>query len=243
MLTLPALVATFVAGLASFFAPCTVPLLPAYLATVGGVVTGDANALTAAPAARLRLVTGSVLYVLGFATVFVLLGVGAGGIGHAVRLVARPLEVAGGIALVLFGLLILDVVHVPLLARVRTLQLPARLARRGVASAYLVGIVFGIGWTPCVGPLLGTALVFAGTSAHVLSGAVLLGVYALGLGIPFIAVALAVSSMPSLPARASTLSRPFTIAGGVVTLGLGILLATGWYTHLTSWLAQLSTPS
>ena len=239
MLTVPALVATFVAGLASFFAPCTVPLLPAYLATVGGVATEDA----AAPTVRGRLVTGSVLYVLGFTTVFVLLGIGAGGVGHAVRLAARPLEIAGGVILVLFGLLILDVIHVSALARTRALALPSRVAGRGVGSAYLVGIVFGIGWTPCVGPLLGTALVFAGTSAHVVTGAVLLAVYALGLGIPFIAVALAVSSMPSLPTRARALSRPFTIAGGVVTITLGIMLATGWYAYLTSYLAQLSTPS
>ena len=242
MLTLPALVATFVAGLASFFAPCTVPLLPAYLATVGGVATGEVAA-HGSPDVRLRLVAGSVLYVLGFTTVFVLLGIGAGGIGHAVRLASRPLEIAGGVVLVLFGLLILDVVHIPVLARVRSARLPSRFAGRGVVSAYLVGVVFGIGWTPCVGPLLGSALVFAGTSAHVATGAVLLAVYALGLGIPFIAVALAVSSMPSLPARARALSRPFTVAGGAVTIALGVLLATGWYAYVTSYLAQLSTPS
>ncbi|MHB8718565.1 MAG: cytochrome c biogenesis CcdA family protein [Candidatus Dormibacteria bacterium] len=243
MLTAASLVATFVAGLASFFAPCTVPLLPAYLATVSGVTSAGTSASGRGIDVRARLVLGSVLYVLGFATVFVLLGIGAGGIGHSVRVVARPLEVAGGVVLVLFGLLVLDVIHVPVLARVRALRLPTHLGGRGVTSAYLVGVVFGIGWTPCVGPLLGTALVFAGTSAHVLTGAVLLGVYAVGLGLPFIAVALFVSSMPSLPARARALSRPFTIAAGAVTIGLGVLLATGWYAHLTSYLAQLSTPS
>lgn len=243
MLTAASLVATFVAGLASFFAPCTVPLLPAYLATVSGVTTTDTPAAGRGGDVRARLVLGSVLYVLGFTTVFVLLGIGAGGIGHTVRLVARPLEIAGGVVLVLFGLIVLDVVHVPALARVRALRLPGRLGGGGIGSAYLVGVVFGIGWTPCVGPLLGTALVFAGTSAHVLSGALLLGAYAAGLGLPFIAVALFVSSMPSLPARARALSRPFTIVAGAVTVGLGVLLATGWYAYLTSYLAQLSTPS
>ena len=243
MLSVASLVATFVAGLASFFAPCTVPLLPAYLATVSGATVGGTGDAPARTDIRLRLVLGSMLYVLGFTTVFVLLGVGAGGIGHVVRDVARPLEIVGGIALVLFGLLVLDVVHIPVLARVRAVRLPQRLAGHGLASSYMVGIVFGIGWTPCVGPLLGTALVFAGTSAHVLTGALLLAVYALGLGIPFVAVALAVSSMPSLPARARSLSRPFTIAAGVVTVALGVLLVTGWYAYLTSYLAQLSTPS
>ncbi len=243
MLSLASLVATFVAGLASFLAPCSVPLLPAYLSTVSGAAALDLQDGTRRADFRARLVAGSVLYVLGFATVFVLLGIGAAGIGHSLRVIERPVEILGGLVLVVFGLAVLGVLRLGVLERVRAVQLPERLRNHGVAGAYLVGFVFGIGWTPCVGPYLGTALVLAGTSTHVLSGALLLGTYALGLGLPFIGIALLWASIPSLPGRVRALSPVFTRIGGALTLALGVLLLTGWYTHLTSYLAQISTPS
>ena len=110
---------------------------------------------------------GAVLYVAGFTTVFILLGIGAAGIGHSVRQVERGVEIAGGILLVFFGLVVVGALRLPILERVRGLSLPERLRGRGVAAAYLVGIVFGIGWTPCVGPYLGVAFVLAASSAHV----------------------------------------------------------------------------
>lgn len=243
MVSLASLLATFVAGLASFLAPCAVPLLPAYLSTVSGAAAADLGDGRRRADFRGRLLAGSVLYVLGFGTVFVLLGVGAAGIGHSLRAVERPVEIAGGILLVIFGLTIIGALRIGALERVRALRLPERLLHHGVAGAFLVGVVFGIGWTPCVGPYLGAALVLAGTSTHLWSGALLLASYALGLGLPFIGIALLWASIPTLPARARALSRPFTRIGGVLTLALGVLLLTGWYTHLTSYLAQVSTPS
>jgi cytochrome c-type biogenesis protein len=112
-----------------------------------------------------------------------------------------------------------------------------------VFGAFLVGIVFGLGWTPCVGPYLAAALTLAALSSHALTGALLLVVYSLGLGLPFIAVALLWASLPELPRRLNRWVRPLTLAGGVITVALGVLLATGAYTHLTSYLAQLSTPT
>jgi cytochrome c-type biogenesis protein len=106
-----------------------------------------------------------------------------------------------------------------------------------------VGIVYGIGWTPCVGPYLGTAFVLAASSAHVATGALLLATYSIGLGLPFVLIALLWASLPSLPARAARLAGPMTRIGGVLTAALGLLLLSGWYTHLTSFLAQISTPS
>lgn len=236
------LVATFVAGLASFLAPCTVPLLPAYLACVSGVSAADLADRERRSSFRARLVAGSLLYVAGFATVFVLLGTGAGRIGAGFGHAGRPVEVVGGLLLVVLGLGIVGAVRLRLLDREWRFQLPERLRRRGVAGAYLVGVVFGIGWTPCVGPYLAAALTLAGLSGHALSGAVLLAVYALGLGLPFIAVALVWASLPALPSRLTRLARPLTVAGGAVTIALGVLVASGAYTHLTSYLVQLSTP-
>ncbi|HZU76547.1 MAG TPA: cytochrome c biogenesis protein CcdA, partial [Dehalococcoidia bacterium] len=243
MLTVAALAATFVAGLASFAAPCTVPLLPAYLACVSGAGAADLADVARRRSFRLRLLAGSLLYVAGFTTVFVLLGLGAGGITRFTSSsgVARITELAGGLLVIVFGLLICGVVRFGAIERTRGLRLPDRLQRGGVAGAFLVGAVFGLGWTPCVGPYLAAALTLAALSAHALSGAVLLVAYSIGLGAPFVLVALLWASLPALPQRIARLARPLTLAGGVVTVALGILVTTGAYAHLTSYLAQLST--
>ncbi|MGH7723651.1 MAG: cytochrome c biogenesis CcdA family protein [Candidatus Dormibacteria bacterium] len=243
MISVASLVATFVAGLASFLAPCSVPLLPAYLSAVSGATATDLADSRHRRDFRGRLVAGSILYVAGFTTVFILLGIGAAGIGHSIRQVERGVEIAGGILLVVFGLLITGVLRLPVLERVRGLDLPERLRGHGVAGAYLVGIVFGIGWTPCVGPYLGVAFVLAASSAHVLSGAALLLAYSIGLGLPFVLIALLWASLPALPRRVARLAGPMTRVGGALTIALGVLLLSGWYTHLTSYLAQISTPS
>jgi cytochrome c-type biogenesis protein len=237
MLSIATVLATFVAGLGSFLAPCTVPLLPAYLACVSGVSAAELSNPNR-HSFRLRLLAGSLLYVAGFTLVFVLLGLTAGGIARVANgaLSGRIVEIVSGIA-------IIGVVRIGLLERTQGFQLPERLRRRGVLGAFLVGVVFGLGWTPCVGPYLAAALTLAALSSHALTGALLLVVYALGLGLPFIAVALLWASLPELPRRLNRFVRPLTLAGGVITVALGVLLATGAYTHLTSYLAQLSTPS
>lgn len=246
MLSLATVAATFVAGLASFLAPCTVPLLPAYLTAVSGA--GAAELADASGAGRggfrARLLAGSALYVAGFTMVFVALGLTAGSIGRLAQGgSARAIEIAGGVLVALFGLVIMGVLHVARLERVYALRLPQRLQHRGVAGAFLVGAVFAVGWTPCVGPYLGAALTLAAVSSHAAAGAVLLAVYSIGLGMPFIVVALLWASLPQLPRRLTRLARPVTFAGGLVTVALGLLLATGAYSHVTSYLAQLSTPS
>jgi cytochrome c-type biogenesis protein len=259
MLSLAAVAATFVAGLASFLAPCTVPLLPAYLAVVSGAGAADLTATepssgearpsgAARRARRLgfrgRLLAGSLLYVAGFTTVFIVLGLTAGSLGRLTQgAPARAFEIAGGVLIFLFGLLIIGVVRLAPLERVYALRLPRSLQRRGVAGAFLVGAVFGVGWTPCVGPYLAAALTLAAVASQAAAGAVLLAVYSIGLGMPFIVVALLWASLPQLPRRLTRFARPVTFAGGLVTAALGVLLATGAYTHLTSYLAQLSTPS
>ena len=153
----------------------------------------------------------------GFTVVFVLLGLTAGGIARVANgaISGRVIEIVGGIAVILFGLAIIGVVRVGLLERTQGFQLPERLRRRGVFGAFLVGIVFGLGWTPCVGPYLAAALTLAALSSHAVTGALLLVVYSLGLGIPFIAVALLWASLPELPRRLNRWVRPLTLAGGV----------------------------
>lgn len=236
------LAATFVAGLLSFLAPCTLPLLPGWLAYVGGVAATDLADPRMRRRYRPRIVVTSLLYVAGFATVFVLLGVGAGGLGSRVQAADRPLEIAGGVLLVILGLFLAGLLRWGLLARERRVELPARLRRAGPAAAFPLGVVFGVGWTPCVGPYLGTALTLAGVGGHAVEGGVLLLAYALGLGMPLVLVALAGASLPDAGRWAARVAGPLARVGGVVMVALGVVLLSGQYVRITSALAAISTP-
>jgi cytochrome c-type biogenesis protein len=239
---LPSLVATFVAGLGSFLNPCTLPLLPAYLSYATGVSVADLADADRRQRFRARLVGGTLLFVAGFAAVFVLLGIGAGGLGRQVRAAERPVEIAGGAAMVVLGLALAGVLRVGPLERGRRLAPPAWLRAAGPWSALPLGAVFAIGWTPCVGPYLATALTLAAASAHAGAGAALLAAYGLGLGMPFVVAALLWASLPDLGRRLSRVAAPAARAGGLLVAALGALLLSGQYTRLTSLLASLSVP-
>ena len=236
------LLATLAAGLASFLAPCAIPLVPAYLSYVGGVALADLADAERQAHVRRRMVLGAVLYVCGFALVFVLLGVGAAGIGSTLRRAGRPLEVVAGVVLVALGLGLAGLLRWAPLARERRLQVPERLIRAGPWGAFPLGIVFGIGWTPCVGPYLGAALSLAAVSGHALEGALLLLAYAVGLGVPFVLLALAGASLPDLGRRLNRLAGPLARGGGLILAALGVVLVVGAYGHLTSFFASISTP-
>ena len=213
MLTFGLLAGTFAAGLLSFLAPCTAPLLPAYLACISGVSATELTDSDGRRRWRWRLLLGSILYSLGFATGFIAIGVGAGGLGRTILGARRPVEIVGGILIALFGVVLLGLTRVPSLSREWKIPLPDRWRAAGVGAAYPMGIVVGISWTPCVGAYLGVALGLAAASGTAWSGAVLLAAYALGLGLPFVGVALAWASLPSLPRRLSRLAGPLSRIG------------------------------
>lgn len=238
MLTLVSVAATFVAGLGSFLNPCTVPLLPAYLAYAGGISASDLADGSRRGAYRGRLVGGTLLFVAGFVSVFVLAGIGAGGLGRAVTRAARPVEIAGGALMVVFGLGLAGLLGGGLLSRGGRLQAPGWIRHAGLWGAAPFGAVFAVGWTPCVGPYLASALALAAISAQAGSGAVLLAVYGIGLGVPFVLAALLWASVPDLGRRAARWAVPAARVGGLLMAGLGLLLLSGEYGRLTSLLAQ-----
>ena len=242
MVGLPTLIATFVAGLGSFLNPCSLPLLPAYLSYAGGTSAADLLDPERRQRHRGRLVGGTLLFVAGFGAVFVLLGIGAGGLGRQVREAERPVEIVGGAAMVVLGLALAGVLRSRWLERSGRLELPARLRGAGLWSAFPLGAVFAIGWTPCVGPYLASALTLAAVSSHVGAGAVLLAAYAVGLGTPFVVAALLYASMPDVGRRMARFAVPAARAGGVLVAALGVLLLSGQYTRLTSLLASFSVP-
>ncbi len=222
-------IALFGAGVASFLAPCVVPLLPAYMGMVLGTSADEADP------GKALLATSQ--FVLGFAIVFAGLGVAAGALGSSLDTTTTWLERIGGLIVAVMGLALLDVIHIR--ERRAILTVPKSL---GAARPVVLGVAFGAAWTPCVGPLLGAALVVAAHSSNPARGGILLGAYALGIGVPFLVASLGLASSKAFNDFLRRISVPLQRVTGVLLVVLGLLLLTGLYKHLTSYLAQF-TPS
>ena len=178
-------------GALSFLSPCVLPLVPPYLCYMAGVSVEDfkgAGAVAARAPARLALLGAAVCFVLGFTTVFVALGAGATSIGQFLRAWQEYLAIAAGVLIILMGLNFLGVLRIGMFSREARLQSSAKPAT--LAGSYLMGLAFAFGWTPCIGPVLGPILTLAGARGTVADGALLLAVYSLGLGLPFILAAM-----------------------------------------------------
>jgi cytochrome c-type biogenesis protein len=226
------LIALFGAGVASFLAPCLVPLLPAYL----GMLAGEAG--EAGLSGPGRPVAATLVFVAGFGLVFAGLGAAAGLVGSSLRDVQDGIQRVGGVIVVIMGLALLGWVRGPLS---RERRLIARLpAVRGPLRPFVVGVAFGAAWSPCVGPLLAAALTVAARSGEAGRGAVLLLAYALGIGVPFVFLSLTLASAPALVDGLRRVGpRVEMVAGGLLVV-LGVLLASGTYGQLTSYLARFT---
>lgn len=223
-------VALFGAGVASFLAPCLVPLLPAYLGMIVGEGAGHHDAAKAVPA--------TAIFVLGFATIFTAFGVLAGLVGHSLSPVQDTVQRVGGVIVVLFGLALLGVVHGPLVRERRLFTTLPKVV--GPFRPFVIGVAFGAAWSPCVGPLLGAALVIAAKSGQPVRGGLLLLSYSLGIGVPFLVASLGLASSPKLTERLRRAGPKIERVAGVLLVVLGVLLATGAYKYLTSYLARFT---
>ena len=224
------LVALFGAGVASFLAPCIVPLVPAYLGIIAGE-TADAHD----PA---RAVPATAIFVLGFAVIFAALGATAGLLGSSLHQVQNIVQRVGGVIVIIMGLALLGVVRGPL-SRERRLM-PRIPDIGGPIRPFVVGVAFGAAWSPCVGPLLAAALTLAARSGEAGRGALLLLAYAFGIGVPFMLAALGLASFPGLASRLQRMGPTIERVAGVLLIALGLLLVTGEYAHLTSYLARFT---
>lgn len=227
-----ALAAAFAAGFVSFVSPCVLPLIPGYLSFVSGVGFDE---LGAQPR---RVTKATALFVLGFATMFVAFGAGAAWFGGMLLENRRTLEVAAGIFIALAGLVYAGVPLPRLLLAERRLQSPSR--RSGVVTPMLAGVAFAVGWTPCVGPTLAAILALAAGEGHPGQGAVLLAVYALGLGIPFLLFGLLFTRSLGLVRAFRRNWRVVSLASGSLLVAFGVLLATGELVRLTTRLARFT---
>ncbi len=222
------------AGLLSFLSPCVLPLVPPYLCFVAGTTFEELESETP-QAARRDILRAGLLFVAGFSTVFVSLGATASAFGAFIRTWQAELSLAAGLAISVMGLHFLGLFRIGLFYREARVQVQ----KPGLGSAFLMGMAFAFGWTPCIGPILATILAVASSEASVVKGAVLLAAYSLGLGVPFVLAAL---MMGPFMAFMQKFRRYFglmeKIVGGLLVL-TGIAFLTGSFQSLSFWLLEL----
>lgn len=230
--------AAFGGGALSFLSPCVLPLVPPYLCYMAGVTIDDfrQEGDAIASPARSALLLSSIAFVLGFSTVFVALGAGASSVGSLLRAWQQPLAIAAGLAIIIMGLNFLGVIRIPLLSREARFNGSGKPA--SLLAAYVMGLAFAFGWTPCIGPVLGPILTLAGGSSTVGEGALLLAVYSLGLGVPFIVAALFSGAFMRFAAKfRPQLGRVEKVMGGLLVVA-GLLFVTGGLQWTSYWLLE-----
>ncbi|MCB1382642.1 MAG: cytochrome c biogenesis protein CcdA [Notoacmeibacter sp.] len=228
------------AGALSFLSPCVLPLVPPYLCYMAGVSVedfrGDAGQAGAAGPSRRALFMASLAFVAGFTTVFVALGASATAIGRFLRLWQEPLAIAAGLFIIVMGLNFLGILRIPFLSREVRFQGQQRPA--GMGAAYLMGLAFAFGWTPCIGPVLGSILTLAGGRETAAEGAAMLAVYSAGLGIPFLLAAFFSGAFMRFLARFRVhLGKVEKVMGGLLVIA-GILFMTGGMQSFSFWLLE-----
>lgn len=227
---LPLAIPTFFAGLLTFLAPCTLPLVPAYLSFISGAGSEKDQAKQ-----RSLVLKNGLAFVIGFSLIFIIFGTLAGLAGTALAPYRLWLTRASGVFVILFGLFMLGALKLPMLNREMSVRLPAVFRRGTPASSLLLGSAFGMGWTPCVGPILGSVLLLTASTATAAQGAFLLAIFSLGLAIPFVLVALGFNAAQARIARFSKYLNVVSIIGGLFLILIGILLLLNKMTLLISW--------
>jgi len=225
--------AALLAGMLSFLSPCVLPLVPPYLIYLTGTSLERFADAEPEPRVRRETLAAALLFVLGFSTVFVALGASASAIGALVRAYSGELAILAGAAIIVMGLHFLGLTPIAWLMREKRLEVAKPV---GLWGAYLMGLAFALGWTPCIGPILAAILAVAASEETVTRGALMLAVYSLGLGIPFLLAAFAVESFAAFLARfRAHLGLVEKAMGGLLVL-TGVAFLTGAVTQASYWL-------
>lgn len=228
------LLVAFVAGLLSFLSPCVLPLIPGYLSFMTGLSSAE---LSDAERPLGRVLVPSLMFVLGFSLVFVSFGASASVLGQVLSPYKDVIEKIGGVAVILFGILMLGIIKVPWLYGEARFEL-GKSRSFGQWAALVMGMAFAAGWTPCVGPILGSILALAASTADVGRGVLLLLLYSLGLGMPFIAVAVMFGRMGSLLRWFSRHSLVLNRVAGALLIVMGVLIISGQLPLLVGWAVE-----
>ncbi|HEX3859018.1 MAG TPA: cytochrome c biogenesis protein CcdA [Pseudolabrys sp.] len=228
--------AALIAGIVSFLSPCVLPLVPPYLVYLAGASLERLADAEAKPRVRRETVTAAALFVLGFATVFVALGASASAVGTLIRAYSGPLSIVAGVVILAMGLHFLGITPIAFLMREKRVEVSKPI---GLWGAYVMGLCFAFGWTPCIGPILAAILAVAASEQTVARGAGLLAVYSLGLGIPFLLAAFAVEPFAAFLTRFRRhVAMMERVMGGLLVL-TGIAFLTGAVSQASFWLLEL----
>lgn len=218
----------FTAGILSFLSPCVLPLIPSYITFITGMGFEDVTR------SRRTTLVHALLFVFGFSLIFVALGIGATALGSLLLAYRDWISRLGGVLVIIFGLYMLGVLRIGAMARDTRVHLSDK--PMGYLGTVLVGIAFGAGWTPCIGPILGAILTYASTSDDLSQGMLLLGTYSLGLAVPFLVSALAIErflgAFQKFRKHMGTVNR----ISGVLLIIVGVLMLTNWFTVLAGYL-------
>jgi len=227
--------AALLAGLVSFLSPCVLPLVPPYLIYLTGATIEHVASEETESSSRRAVMISALLFVAGFSTVFVLLGASASLIGGLIRAWSGELAIVAGIVIIAMGLHFLGLTRIGLLMREGRLTMPKPV---GLWGAYVMGLAFAFGWTPCIGPILAAILSIAAAEATVAKGAGLLAVYSAGLGIPFLIAAFMVEQFSAVFARMKRHLATVERAMGVLMIITGIGFLTGAVSNVSIWLLE-----
>lgn len=231
---LPGILIALTAGLLSFLSPCVLPIVPPYLAYMGGITMGE---LIEARVARRRAITAAGCFVLGLSTIFLLLGFTASFLGQFFLRNQQLFAQISGLVIIVLGLHFVGVFRIPILDREARLDAGDR--GGSAFGAYVLGLAFAFGWTPCIGPQLGAILSLAASEASMARGTALLGVYAAGLGIPFLLAAVFVQGAVRVMQRIKRHMRLIEKTMGGLLIAVGLMLVTGAFADLSFWLLEV----
>lgn len=229
-------IVAFTAGVLSFLSPCVFPLIPAYVAHLTGSLVKDNRIETE----KKLLLIRSMSFILGFSIVFVVLGASASLIGQLFAENRELIMKVSGLLIIVFGLQMARVLNLRLLMREAKWEVKPT-ARKGFASSLLTGIAFGTGWSPCVGLALGAILSLATSSETMYTGMLLLFVYSLGLGVPFLIISFILRSSLGVVKKLNRIVPTLSVINGWILVAMGILLFTGQMQKLSAWLSQFTT--
>ncbi len=230
------MVISFVAGLLSFLSPCVLPLVPAYLGYVSGLSVAELKAGKGGG----QLLAGIISFVLGFSVVFTLMGLTASAVGVFLAKNKSIIGFLAGILLIIFGVHLIGIIRIPILDYEKRAEFQAKTAN--IFVSFLMGAAFAFGWTPCIGPTLSGILALAAVSETISQGGVLLFIYSMGLGIPFILSGIFAGKIFEFIAKTKKALRWFEIISGILLIILGILLITGWIQYISYIIPQWELP-
>jgi len=223
----------FIAGVASFLAPCVLPLVPAYLGYLSGYAVTKSDTPTLGE--RFFVAAHAVAFVIGFSLIFILLGTAAGSLGRWLR--GDWFRYLGGLLIIFFGLALMELLHVPFLQNEARLQWRGK-REWGFLSSALIGMVFAAGWTPCVGPALSAILILSADQTTVGRGVALLIAYSAGIGLPFILAGFLIDRLGGLLQRVSRYLPTIQKIAGAILILVGIILITDSFSAIGLWLEQ-----